>query len=181
MSGWRRGRARVHPAERLHLRGIIVPGVLVDNRRQTAEEWAAFLERAAAAAATPEQRTVFDSHRLSACLQLGQPERAVAFLQASERDLPDDYNPPARLALAYRAMERWDDALAASDRALAKAYGPRRLSILQTRADIYMGKGDKEAARRTLQDAVAAAEALPSGQRSESVIATIRKKLEAIQ
>ena len=51
-------------------------------------------------------------------------------LQASERDLPDDYNPPARLATAYKAMRRWDEALAASDRALAKAYGPRKLGML---------------------------------------------------
>ena len=44
-------------------------------------------------------------------LELGQPERALPMLQASERDLPDDYNPPARLAVAYKAMKRWDEAI----------------------------------------------------------------------
>ncbi len=149
--------------------------------QQVAAEWAGFLEQAAAAAVTPEQRTVFDSHRVTAYLALGQPERAIPMLEASERDLPDDYNPPARLAVVYRAMKRWPDALAASDRALAKAYGPRQLGILQTRADIYIGMGDNAAARRTLEQAVATAEALPAGQRSESTIAALRKKLEAIQ
>jgi tetratricopeptide (TPR) repeat protein len=165
-------------------------GTLIDARsdagdslgaRQLTEEWAAFLEHAAARAHSPDARAVFDSHRLSAYIDLGRPERAIPMLQASERDLPNDYNPPARLALAYKAMKRWDDALAASDRALAKAYGPRKLGILQTRADIYVGRGDRDAARRTLEEALAIAEALPPGQRSESTIATLKKKLEAFK
>jgi len=151
------------------------------GRKQLAGEWADFLDAAAARAATPEQRTVYDSHRLTACLQAGTPERAVPVLQASERDLPDDYNPPARLALAYKAMKRYDDALAASDRALARVYGPRKLTVLQARADIYAERGDPESARRTLTEAVAYAEALPAGQRSERQIAALKKKLEAMQ
>jgi tetratricopeptide (TPR) repeat protein len=101
-------------------------------------------------------------------------------LQASERDLPDDYNPPARLAAAYKAMKKYDDALAASDRALAKAYGPRKLGILQTRADIYREKGDAAGARKTMEEAVQLAESLPEGQRSERAIASLKKKLEAL-
>ena len=101
-------------------------------------------------------------------------------LEASERDLPGDYNPPARLAAAYRAMKRYDDALAASDRALAKAYGPRKLGILQTRADVYKEKGDLASARKTIEEAVRLAESLPEGQRSERTIASLKKKLEAL-
>ena len=149
--------------------------------KQVATEWSAFLEGAAARAKTPEQRTVFDSHRLSAYRELGQIERAIPMLEASERDLPGDYNPPARLATAYLWLKRWDEALASSDRALAKAYGPRKLGIYSTRADIFSGKGDREAARRTLEEAIAYAEAMPPGQRSESAIAGLRKKLEALK
>ena len=89
-----------------------------------AEAWASFLEAQAAAAKTPEQRAVFDSHRLSAYLELKQPERAIPMLQASEKDLPDDYNPPSRLAVAYMAMKKPDEALAASNRALPKVDRP---------------------------------------------------------
>jgi tetratricopeptide (TPR) repeat protein len=145
-----------------------------------AVQWSAFLDREAESAPNPEARAVFDSHRLSAYLELGQPERAVPMLQASERDLPDDYNPRARLAIAYKAMHRWDDAIAASDRALEKAYGPRRLGILQTRSDIFKERGDVEMARRTLEDALREAEALPEGQRSDRTIASIRKKLDTL-
>jgi tetratricopeptide (TPR) repeat protein len=146
--------------------------------KKDAEAWAAFLEAQAAAAKTPEQRAVFDSHRLSAYLELGQPERAIPMLQASEADLPDDYNPPARLAVAYLRTKKLDDALAASSRALPRVTGPRRLSVLQTRADIFAAKGDTAAWRETLEQALAYAEALPAGQRREGTIKALRKKLE---
>jgi tetratricopeptide (TPR) repeat protein len=148
--------------------------------KKVLQERATFLERAAAKAKTPDARAVFDSHRLGTYLALEEPERAVPMLQASERDLPNDYNPPARLAAAYRAMKRYDDALAASDRALAKAYGPRKLGILQTRADIYKEKGDLASARKTIEEAVRLAESLPEGQRSERTIASLKKKLESL-
>jgi tetratricopeptide (TPR) repeat protein len=150
------------------------------GKRKVLEERAAFLEGAASRARTPDARAVFDSHRLGTYLDLGQPERAIPMLQASERDLPDDYNPPARLAAAYKAMKMYDQALAASDRALAKAYGPRKLGILQTRADIYKEMGNVAAAKKTLENAVRLAESLPEGQRSEKTIASLKKKLEAM-
>ncbi|MGH9315719.1 MAG: thioredoxin family protein, partial [Thermoanaerobaculia bacterium] len=151
-----------------------------EGKKRVASEWASFLEAEAAKAKSPEARAVFDSHRLSSYLALQQPERAIPMLEASERDLPDDYNPPARLAAAHKAMKRYDDALAASDRALVKAYGPRKLLILQTRADIYTARGDAAAARRTLEEALRTAEAFAPGQRSEGTIAAIKKKLEAM-
>jgi tetratricopeptide (TPR) repeat protein len=151
-----------------------------EGREKILQERAKFLEAAAGRAKTPDARAVFDSHRLGTYLDLGEPERAIPMLTASERDLPNDYNPPARLAAAYRAMKKYDEALAASDRALAKAYGPRKLGILQTRADIYKEKGDTAAARRTIQEAVELAESLPEGQRSDRTIAALKKKLEAL-
>jgi tetratricopeptide (TPR) repeat protein len=164
-------------------------GVLVDAREDAKDEagvlavalrWAAFLEFEAARARTPEARTVYDSHRLSAYLKLNEPERAIPMLEASERDLPDDYNPPARLALAYKAMKKWDEALAASTRALGKVYGPRKITVLNARADIHTGRGDTAAARQTLQDALLFAQSLPDGQRSETMIKSLEKKLAAL-
>jgi tetratricopeptide (TPR) repeat protein len=145
--------------------------------RAMAAEWAAFLDAEAAKASSPEGRTVFDSHRLSAYIEMGEPQRAIPMLEQSERDFPRDYNPPARLAYVYSAMKRWDEGLAAADRALLLAYGPRRIRILGTRADLLLGRGDKDRARATLQEALAAAEKLPPGQRSPAMIAAIKKKI----
>jgi tetratricopeptide (TPR) repeat protein len=150
----------------------------VAGAKKDAEAWAAFLEAQAAAANSPEQRAVFDSHRLSAYLELKQPERAVPMLRASETDLPDDYNPPARLAVAYLEMKKLDEALAASNRALPKVVGPRRIRVLQTRSDIFAARGDAAAAREALEQALAYAESLPPGQRRAGTIEALKKKLE---
>jgi len=149
-----------------------------EGKKKTLEGWATYLDGEAAKTKTAEARAAFDAHRLTAYLELGRPERAIPMLEAAERDFPGDYNPPARLALAYRAMKKYDEALAASDRALARAYGPRKLVILQARADIYAKKGDAQAARKTREDALAWAVALPKEQVSERQIAALRKQLE---
>jgi tetratricopeptide (TPR) repeat protein len=144
------------------------------------EEWAAFLEGEAAKAKTPDQRAVFDSHRLTVYIGLKQPEKAIAMLEQSERDLPKDYNPPARLISAYRAAKRYDDALAASDRALKLAYGPRKVGIYRSRAATYLAKGDKESARKTIMEAITFAESLPAEQRSDATIASMKKQLDTM-
>jgi thioredoxin-like negative regulator of GroEL len=148
--------------------------------RAVALEWSAFLDGEAARARTPEERAVFDPHRLSAYIELEEPQRAVAMLQASERDLPGDYNPPQRLATAYKAMKRWDEALACSDRAMALAYGPRKLLVYTTRADIYVGRGDAAGARRTMEEAIAFARSLPAEQRPPARLAGLQRKLDGL-
>lgn len=147
-----------------------------------AQDWSDYLERAARESTTPEQRAVFDPHRLSAYIELGEAEKAVPMLQQSEKEFPDDCNPPARLAAAYLNLKRYDDALAANDRALAKpmADGPRRLLYFQTRVDILSGKGDHATAKKTLEQAIAYAQGLPEGQRSDASIARLKKKLEKL-
>ena len=144
------------------------------------EEWLAFLEGEAAKAKTAEQRAVYDPHRLTLYIDLKMPEKAIPMLEQTARDFPNDYNPHARLAAAYKAMGKYDEALAAIDRALAKSYGPRRIGQFRTRADILVAKGDKEGARQTLQQAIEYAKSLPSGQRSEKTIASLEKKLSAL-
>ncbi len=148
--------------------------------RQAAAEWSAFLDGAASRSKSPEQRAVFDSHRLSAYLELGTPDKAIPMLEQSERALPDDYNPPYRLAVAYNALKRWDAALAATARALPKAYGPRKIRIYSTRADALSGKGDPAAAKATMNEALAYARALPEGQASLATLASLEKKRDGI-
>lgn len=164
-------------------------GMLVDLRdgrgdeagaKEMAGRWLLFLEAQAAAAASVEARAAFDSHRVGAALALGDPARAVPALLASERDLPDDYNPPARLAVLYRELGRYDDALASSRRALELAYGARKLRIYDTRADIYTKMGDPAAAKRTLEEALVYADTLPASQQPKAFLAQLKKKAAAM-
>jgi thiol-disulfide isomerase/thioredoxin len=123
--------------------------------RALAEAWASFLEREASGARTHQARAVFDPHRLSAYIAAGHPERAVAMLIESERDFPDDYNPPARLALAYLAAKRLDEAKAAIDRAASRVYGPRSLRVFALAADVARARGDLASERAALEQALA--------------------------
>jgi tetratricopeptide (TPR) repeat protein len=149
----------------------------VAGAKALAEQWLTFLEGEAARAPTPEQRTVFDSHRIGAALVLGDPMRVVPAIEQSEKDLPDDYNPPARLANLYRRLGRLDDALAASTRALSKVQGSRRLRVLSERADIHLARGERDAAVRTLEEAIAYAKTLSGAQASPRMVAALEKKL----
>ncbi len=126
-----------------------------DEKLRIARAWAAMLEGEAGKAATPAARAVFDAHRLGAYLALGEPERAVPMLEASEKDFPGDYNPKARLAAAYLAMKRYDDALVAIERCLAVSYGPRKMRHFTVKADILAAKGDRAGEKAALDAAIA--------------------------
>jgi tetratricopeptide (TPR) repeat protein len=146
-----------------------------------AAEWIAFLEGEAAKAPNPDARSVFDSHRMSAAMTLGDPMRAVPALEQSEKDLPGDYNPPARLAVLYRMLGRLDDALAANDRALAKVQGARRLRVLSDRSAILDARGQKDAAVKTVEEAIAYAKSLPEAQVSKRQLEALEKKLAELK
>ena len=150
------------------------------GQRRWMDEHIAMLEREAAAAKDAEQRAVYDSHRLSLYIALGRPEAAVPMLEQSRKDFPDDYNPPQRLATAYKAMKKWPEALAASDAAMPLAYGPRQFLVLNTRADIQLGMADTTAAKATLTDALARAEKMPEGLKSANTIKSLKGRLEKL-
>jgi tetratricopeptide (TPR) repeat protein len=122
-----------------------------------------------------------DPDRLGAFEAANELQKAIPMLEQSERDFPKDYNPPARLALVYQKLGRWEQALAASDRALDLVYGPRRIRVLVVRADIYKGMGEEEKERKTLEEAVGFAKSLPEGQRSEDQIAGLEKRLGSLE
>ena len=202
--------AELKGAEGEHARKVLVPlgeealrlpGLLADDRsglyeelvqlrqqagdaagaKELAGRWLTFLEAEAARAPTPEQRAAFDPHRVNAALALGEPLRAEAALKASERDLPRDYNPAARLAIIYDAAGRTGDALAAIGRALRKVYGPRALRLYDFEAGLQLKKGDKAAARATLRKALTVANALPASAPGKAArIASLQQRLASI-
>ncbi|HEX8950376.1 MAG TPA: tetratricopeptide repeat protein [Polyangia bacterium] len=202
-AGEEKGDARARSLATLEPLGdeaVKLPGLLADDRsglyetmvdlrgqagdgagkKALAARWLGFLEGEAARASAPEQRAAFDPHRVAAALALGEPLRAEAALKQSERDLPADYNPPARLASVYRAAGRYDDALAEVERALGKVYGPRALRLYDLKADVQLKKGDRAGAKKTLEQALAIARALPVEQRRDENVAAIDKKLHAV-
>jgi thiol-disulfide isomerase/thioredoxin len=149
-----------------------------EGAKKLAAQWLTFLEGEAAKTKSPAERAVFDPHRVNAALASGQPEKMVEPLKLSEKELPKDYNPSARLAVIYRELGKNDDALAAADRALSKCKeGPRKLRIYDTKASILARKGDVAAQKKTLEEAVKYAKKLPKQQVSEKRIAALEEQL----
>jgi tetratricopeptide (TPR) repeat protein len=145
--------------------------------KRAQEDRIALLEQAARAARTPEEAQTFDYARAGAYVALGRAADAVAMLEQRERELPGSYEPPARLAGVLFRMGRLPDALAAVDRALARAYGPRKARYLKLRSDILAKQGDAAGALAAARDEVKVWEALPPGQASPEQLAEARRRV----
>jgi tetratricopeptide (TPR) repeat protein len=145
-----------------------------------ARERLAVLDAAAKRAKSPAVASTFDGGRLETLVFLGRAREAAAFLAERERELPDDYNPPHRLAIAYEALGDGANALAAIDRAIAKAWGARKARMLDKRADILVKLGRKAEARATLEAELAHLRSLPSEQKKPALEAAAQKRLDAL-
>lgn len=149
--------------------------------RALAEEWAAFLEAEAGRAKTNDARAALDQLRLGAYLTLGEPARAVAMLERSEKDFPEDYNPPARLGRVYLEMKRLDEADSAADRAVARVYGPRAMRVFALKADIAMARGDRVAEVKALEQALARSEGSVLTEGQKAIRAGLVERLAALR
>jgi thiol-disulfide isomerase/thioredoxin len=140
--------------------------------------WLAYLEAAAAKAKTPAARAVFDPHRLLAAMASKQLDRVIPALEQSEKDLPGDFNPPARLALAHKEQGQLDLAAADITRALAKnTGGPRRVRLFDVQASILAAKGDVAGQKKALADALAYGRSLPPSQQPTKKLAALEEQL----
>jgi len=139
------------------------------------------MEQAAHEAKIPEAAQTFDYGRASAYAALGRFDEALRMLEERARQLPDNYEPPARLASVLLEAKRLPAAMAAIDRALELSYGPRRIAHLKLRAAIQAEMGDRAGALATLRREVAGYEALPKGQASPERLADARRRLAAAE
>jgi thiol-disulfide isomerase/thioredoxin len=128
----------------------ILSGALADDgdeagAKAAQEQRLAVLEKAAAGIQDPLLAQTFDYQRAQAYVALGRGDEAVKMLEAREKELPNSYEPPARLASALAKMDKLPEALVAVDRAIAKSYGPRQLLYVKHTADIPGRLGDHPA------------------------------------
>ncbi len=134
--------------------------LLADARRDVGDKAGAraahekrlnLLEQAAESAPSPAAASTYDYGRAVSYVALGQADKAVKMLEERERELPDSYEPPARLASVLAGLKRWPEALAAVNRALEHAYGPRKLSYLELKERIQIALKDRAGVVKTLE------------------------------
>jgi thioredoxin-like negative regulator of GroEL len=135
----------------------------------------------AAASGVPDEiAAMYDFARSDTLTKLGRGTEAVSLLKARARALPQNYNPPHQLARVFRALKRWDDGLAAIDRALPLAYGPRRLGLLGVKVDLLLGAGRKAEAIAVLREQLGGYRALPDGQKRLEAEAKVSERLQEL-
>ncbi|HUM10037.1 MAG TPA: thioredoxin family protein [Myxococcaceae bacterium] len=140
----------------------------------------ALLEAAAAAAPDATTSATFDAHRTETYLYLGEPAKAEALLSAREKQMPNDYNPPARLARVLLEEKRASEAEAAVNRALAlMPQGPRKVGILGLKARILQAQGKDRAP--VLREQLALLRTLPASQRSAETEEKVAQELKGLE
>jgi tetratricopeptide (TPR) repeat protein len=145
----------------------------VEAMRQRAQ----LLERAAAAAPDATIASTFDPHRTDTYLYLKEPQKAEELLGKREKEMPSDYNPPARLARVLLEEKKLPEAEAAVDRALAMMpRAQRRVGILGLKAKILKAEGKPTEA--VLREQLEVLRALPAPQRNPEQEAKLEDQLK---
>ena len=148
--------------------------------RKVAERQAKLLDDAAAKAPTPLAAMTYNWPRAEVYVYLGRPMDLVPALEKSAADLPDQYDPAYRLAWVLSKAGKLDDAQAWADQAASRAYGKRRVHMMELAADIAGRRGDAKAERDAWTKVVDAYAELPKGQAPPDDVAAAKKKLAAL-
>jgi tetratricopeptide (TPR) repeat protein len=125
-----------------------------------------------------EERSALDIARVENVQIFGDPARILPALIASERAMPNNYIGSLRLAQMESAAKHYDETIAACDRGLARAPGANGRSwLLQIKAQALMQKGTTAEARRALEEALQAAQAIPDEMSRDMNVKKINKAL----
>lgn len=152
----------------------------LEGARRAAERTLEIIQRACEGVPA-DVALIYDFERSDSLIFLGRHDEALALLTQREADVPSSYNPPHHLARVYRDAKRWDEGLSAIERALAKAYGPRRINLMSIKVDLLLGAGKKEEARRTLEEQIRLYEALPRGQEQTAALDAAKERLKMLR
>jgi tetratricopeptide (TPR) repeat protein len=165
----------------LNLRETLVSLGRAADARAVAERQRALLDEAAAKAATPIAAMTYNWPRAEVHVFLERPLDLAPALEKSVRDLPAEYDPPARLGWIYWKGGKLDEAARWTDAAIKLVYGPRKVRVLTQRAEIAAQQGDRAAERAARAEIVKTLEALPAEQTTPEAIAKARQALADLE
>jgi thioredoxin-like negative regulator of GroEL len=148
--------------------------------KAAAEEQRALLDEAAAKAPTAMAAMTYNPHRAEVYVYLGRPLDLVPALEKSAQDLPQEYEPPARLGWLLLKAGKLQDAATWTDKALTLVQGPRTARLLGQRAEIAAKLGDSAGEKQFRERAVQVLEGLPANQVSPELIAQAKQALAAL-
>ena len=148
-----------------------------DEAKALAEKQRALIDDAAEKAPNPLAAMTFNWQRAEVYVYLGRPLDIVPALEKSATDLPQEYDPRARLGWVYLKAKKLPEAAKWTDEALKLAYGPRKGRVISQRAEIAKEMGDLEAERKFRADAVALWQSLPPAHQNADALAKAKEAL----
>ncbi|MEZ4359310.1 MAG: thioredoxin family protein [Kofleriaceae bacterium] len=151
-----------------------------DAARATAAAQRALLDDAAAAASSPRAAMTYNWPRAEVYVYLGKGLELVDDLEASAAALPDEYDPPYRLAWTLLQSGKAEEAAAWCDKAKQLVYGPRKARVINLAIDIAVARKDAAAERAGRAELVAMYQALPAEQAAPEALAKAQAALEAL-
>lgn len=149
--------------------------------RKLAERQRALLDQAWAEAPTPFAAMTYAWPAAEVYVYLGEGQKLLPALEKLEAELPNQYDPPYRLAWVHFQLGALDAALSAAGRALDRAYGPRKTRVQGLIADIHAERGDHASEIAARRAVVAIYEALPEGLKQPAALAEARATLAATE
>jgi tetratricopeptide (TPR) repeat protein len=127
-----------------------------------------------------DERSALDIARVENIQVYGDPDRILPALIESERVMPHNYITSLRLAQMENAAHHYDEAIAACDRGLSRTPGASgRAWLLQIKGDALKSKGKVLEGRRALEQALQAAQEIPSQKGRDMNVSRIQNMLKA--
>jgi len=141
------------------------------------ERWLAELD--AIQPRSDDERSALDIARVENIQVYGDPNRILPALIESERAMPNNYIASLRLAEIEEAAKRYDGAIAASDRGLARSPGANgRAWLLRIKAECLRAEGKTAEAHQSLEEGLKAAQEIPTQMGRDMNISMIQKMLK---
>jgi tetratricopeptide (TPR) repeat protein len=163
-----------------YLRDALESAGKADDAKKVAEQSRALIDDAYAKATTPLGKMTYIWPRAEVYAWLGRPLDLVADYEALAKQLPDEYDPPARLGWLFLTAGKLDDAATWTERALGLVYGPRKARLLAQRAEIAKAAGDKATERSYREQVVKLWESLPPAQQNPDSLEAAKKAVAAL-
>jgi thioredoxin-like negative regulator of GroEL len=148
----------------LNVRGLLIDLDRKEEAHAVAERQRQLLDEAAAKAPDPFAAMTYNWPRAEVYVYLGRPLDLVPAIEKSAADLPNEYDPPYRLAYLYKEAGQLDKAVAPARRAADLAYGPRKGRALNQLAEIHRARKDEPAELAARREHVEVLKALPKEQ-----------------
>jgi thioredoxin-like negative regulator of GroEL len=142
-----------------------------------AEKQRALLDEASSKAPSPLAAMTYIYQLADVYVYLGRPLDAVPVLEKSAKDLPTEYDPPARLGSLYMKAGKLTEAAQWTDKAIALSYGPRKARVLSQRAEIAAKQGDLASERTYRTKVVEVWQSLPPGHANVESLAKAKDAL----